>query len=41
MVDERGRDKKSNMQMVEEGRKMKCEITTCLFSWRERHILGL
>jgi hypothetical protein len=23
MVDERGRDKKSNMKMVEEGRKMK------------------
>jgi hypothetical protein len=32
MVDERGRDEKSNMQMVEEGRKMKCEITTGLFS---------
>jgi hypothetical protein len=30
-VDERGRDEKSNMQMVEEGRKMKC-ITTGLFS---------
>jgi hypothetical protein len=28
MVDERGRDEKSNMQMMEEGRKMKCEITT-------------
>jgi hypothetical protein len=27
--------------MVEEGRKMKCEITTCLFSQQERHILGL
>jgi hypothetical protein len=33
MVDERGRDKNSNMQMVEEGWKIKCEITTGLFSW--------
>jgi hypothetical protein len=41
MVDERGRDKKSNMQMVEEGRKMKYEITTGVFSWREHHIFGL
>jgi hypothetical protein len=41
VVDERGRDKKSNMQMVEEGRKMECEITTGLFFRRERHILGL
>jgi hypothetical protein len=41
MVDERGRDEKSNMQMVEEGRKMKCEITSGLFSRQERHILGL
>jgi hypothetical protein len=41
MVDERGRDEKSNMQMVEEGWKMKCEITTGLFSQREHHILGL
>jgi hypothetical protein len=41
MVDERGRDKKSNMQMVEEGRKMKYEITTGVFSWREYHIFGL
>jgi hypothetical protein len=32
MVDERGRDKKSMMQMVEEGWKIKCEITTGLFS---------
>jgi hypothetical protein len=32
MVDERGRYEKSNMQMVEEGQKMKCEITTDLFS---------
>jgi hypothetical protein len=32
MVDERGRDEKTNMQMVEERRKMKCEITTSLFS---------
>jgi hypothetical protein len=41
MVDERGRDEKSNIQMVEEGQKMKCEITTDLFSRSERHILGL
>jgi hypothetical protein len=27
--------------MVEEGQKMKCEITTDLFYWREHHILGL
>jgi hypothetical protein len=40
MVDEMGRDEKSNMQMVEEWREMKCEITTGLFSQRERHILG-
>jgi hypothetical protein len=32
MVDEKGRDEKSNMQMVEEGRKKECEITTGLFS---------
>jgi hypothetical protein len=31
MVDERGRDEKPNMQMVEEGRKMECGITTNLF----------
>jgi hypothetical protein len=37
MVDERGRE----MQMVEEGPKLKYEITTGLFSRRERHILGL
>jgi hypothetical protein len=37
MVDERGRE----MQMVEEGQKMKCQITTGLFSWQEHHILGL
>jgi hypothetical protein len=37
MVDERGRE----MQMVEEGWKMKCEITTGLFSQQECHILGL
>jgi hypothetical protein len=29
------------MQMVKEGRKMKCEITTGLFSQQEHHILGL
>jgi hypothetical protein len=32
MMDERERDKKLNMQMVEEGRKIKYEITTGLFS---------
>jgi hypothetical protein len=37
MVDERG----EKMQMVEEGRKRKYEITTGLFSRQERHILGL
>jgi hypothetical protein len=37
MVDERG----EKMQMVEEGQKTKYEKTTALFSWRERHILGL
>jgi hypothetical protein len=31
MMDARGRDEKSNMQMVEEGQKIKCEITTGLF----------
>jgi hypothetical protein len=41
MMDERERDKKLNMQMVEEGRKIKYEITTGLFSRREHHILGL
>jgi hypothetical protein len=41
MVDERGRDEESNMQMVEEGRKMRCKITTGLFSQLEHHILGL
>jgi hypothetical protein len=34
MVGERGRDEKSNMQIVEEGWKMKCEITTGLSSQR-------
>jgi hypothetical protein len=29
------------MQLMEEERKIKYEITTSLFSWRERHILGL
>jgi hypothetical protein len=32
MVDESKRDKKLNMQMVEEGRKIKYEITISLFS---------
>jgi hypothetical protein len=38
MMDEMERDKKLNMQMVEEGRKIKYEITTGLFSRREHHI---
>jgi hypothetical protein len=29
MVDERGRDEKSNMKMLEEGWKMKCDCRTC------------
>jgi hypothetical protein len=37
MADERRRE----VQMVEEGRKMKYEITTGLFSRREHHIFGL
>jgi hypothetical protein len=37
----KGGDEKSNMQMVEEGWKMKCEITTSLFSLWERRILGM
>jgi hypothetical protein len=37
MVHEMG----EKMQMVEEGRKRKYEITTGLFSRSERHILGL
>jgi hypothetical protein len=37
MVDDRG----EKMQMVEEGRKKKYEITTNLFSRREHHILEL
>jgi hypothetical protein len=41
MVDERGGVGKSNIQMVEEGQKMKCDITIGLFSRREHHILGL
>jgi hypothetical protein len=41
MVDQRRRDEISNIEMVEEGRKIKCEITTGLFSRQERHILGL
>jgi hypothetical protein len=40
MVDKRRRDEKSNMQMVEEVRKIEREITTGSFFWRERHILG-
>jgi hypothetical protein len=46
MVDERGEKckwwmKGEKMQMVEEWRKIKYEITTGLFSLREHHILGL
>jgi hypothetical protein len=37
MVDEMG----EKMQMVEEGRQRKYEITTGLFSRRERQILGM
>jgi hypothetical protein len=37
MVDKRG----DKMQMVEEGRKRKYEITPSLFSRLEHHILGL
>jgi hypothetical protein len=37
MVDEKG----EKLQMVEEGRKRKYEITTGLYSQQERHILGL
>jgi hypothetical protein len=37
MVDETG----EKMQMVEEGRKRKYEITISSFSQLERHILGL
>jgi hypothetical protein len=37
MVDERG----EKMQMVDEERNRKYELTTGLFSRRERHILGL
>jgi hypothetical protein len=40
MVDKTGRDK-IKYAMVEEGPKMKCEITTGLFSEQECHILGL
>jgi hypothetical protein len=29
------------MQMVEEGQKIKYEITIGLFPWQEHHILGL
>jgi hypothetical protein len=32
MVDERGRDEKSIMPMVEEGQKMRCKKTIGLFS---------
>jgi hypothetical protein len=37
----KGGEIKIKYAMVEEGWKMKCEITTGLFSQRERHILGL
>jgi hypothetical protein len=40
MVDERRRDEKSNMQMMEEGQKKKCNKTTSLFPRRERHVVG-
>jgi hypothetical protein len=37
----KGGDIKIKYAMVEEGQKMKCEITIDLFSQREHHILGL
>jgi hypothetical protein len=37
----KGREKKLNIQMVEEGQKIKYEITTVLFSRPEHHILGM
>jgi hypothetical protein len=37
----KGGEIKIKYAMVEEGQKIKCEITTGLFSRRERHILGL
>jgi hypothetical protein len=37
----KGGEIKIKYAMVEEGQKMKCEITTSLFSQREHHILGL
>jgi hypothetical protein len=40
MVDERG-EMKIKYAMVEEGRKMQCEITTGLFFRQEHHIFGL
>jgi hypothetical protein len=40
MVDERG-EIKIKYAMVEEGQKIKCEITSGLLSRRESHILDL
>jgi hypothetical protein len=37
----KGGEIKNKYAMVEEGRKMKCGVTTGLFSWQERHILDL
>jgi hypothetical protein len=37
----KGGEIKIKHAMVEEGRKMECEITTGLFSQQEHHILGL
>jgi hypothetical protein len=37
----KGGEIKIKYAMMEEGRKMECEITTGLFSQQERHILDL
>jgi hypothetical protein len=37
----KGEEIKINYAVVEEGRKIKCEITTGLFSRWEHHFLGL
>jgi hypothetical protein len=37
----KGGEIKINYAMAEEGQKMRCGVTTDLFSWWERHIFGL
>jgi hypothetical protein len=37
----KGEEVKIKYAMVEEGRKMKCDITTGLFSQQVHHILGM